>query len=75
MSIFGHLQIAKELEAERAKVEEQVVATVRIATSLEARLQAAHAAKDAAEHLASVSERRAAEVSHTHRAYSIEHDG
>ena len=56
------MQIAKDLEVERAKVEEEVVATVRIATSLEARLQAANSFRANAEHMASLAEKRAAEV-------------
>ena len=56
------MQIAKELESERARVEDEIIATVRIATSLEARLQSANAARAAAEYAASVAEQRAVEV-------------
>ena len=56
------LQIAKQLEEARARVEEEVVATVRIATALEARLQAAHKSVANVEQNAAAAERRAIEV-------------
>lgn len=56
------VQIAKQLEEARARVEDEVVATVRIATALEARLQSAHKNVAAAEQNAAAAERRAVEV-------------
>ena len=56
------LQIAKELETDRIRVEEEVLATARIATQLEGRLQSLHEAKEAAERALSASETRAAEA-------------
>ena len=56
------MQIASGLEADRARLEEEVVATVRIATNLESRLQAANQARQKAEGASTAAESRAREV-------------
>ena len=56
------VQIAAKLEEEKARIEEEVLATARIATSLEARLRSAHAAQEAASAQAAAALRQAAEV-------------
>ena len=56
------MQIAAKLEEEKARIEEEVLATARIATSLEARLRSAHAAEETASAQAAAALRQAAEV-------------
>ena len=56
------MQIATSLEMDRARLEEEVVATAKIAAKLENRLQAAHAAKSKAEQSSAYAEARAREV-------------
>ncbi len=62
----GQLATYKEMaaaaEAGRARLEEEVLATAQLATSLEARLRAALAARDTAEALVAAAEMRAYEV-------------
>ena len=62
----GQLATYKEMaaaaEAGRARLEQEVLATAQLATSLEARLRSALAAKDAAEALIAAAEMRAYEV-------------
>ena len=62
----GQLATYKEMaaaaEAGRARLEQEVLATAQLATSLEARLRSALAAKDAAEALVAAAEMRAYEV-------------
>ena len=62
----GQLATYKEMaaaaEADRGRLEQEVLATAQLATALEARLRAALGAKDAAESRVAASEMRAYEV-------------
>ena len=57
-----HLQLARELEAAKARVEEEVLATVHIATGLETRLRAAKGEAEAAQEAAVLAQQRAQQV-------------
>lgn len=57
------LQLAAEAEAAKARVEGELLATAKIASSMEARLREAQAAADAARSAAASADRRAYEVS------------
>ena len=63
----GQLATYKEMaaaaEADRGRLEQEMLATAQLATALEARLRAALGAKDAAESRVAASEMRAYEVS------------
>ena len=54
--------MAAAAEADRGRLEQEVLATAQLATALEARLRAALGAKDAAESRVAASEMRAYEV-------------
>ena len=56
------VQLTKELEAAKARVEEEVIATVHIATSLEARLRQAKLEADLAQQQAQQADQRANQV-------------
>ena len=56
------VQLTKELEAAKARVEDEMVATVQIATGLEARLRQAKAEADLAQQQAQQADQRAMQV-------------
>ncbi|KAK9811082.1 hypothetical protein WJX73_001251 [Symbiochloris irregularis] len=60
--LVNYKQIAAKLEEEKARVEEEVFATARIATSLEARLRTAQAAQEAASAQAAAALQQAADA-------------
>ena len=61
-----HLQLARELEAAKARVEEEVLATVHIATGLETRLRAAKDDAEAAQEAAVLAQQKAQQVLAAH---------
>lgn len=62
------MQLAKELEAGKARVEEEVIATASIATGLEARLRQARQEALQAQQQAQQADLRATQVLHTQPA-------
>ncbi|KAK9815909.1 hypothetical protein WJX72_011792 [[Myrmecia] bisecta] len=58
----NYKQLVRELEDARMRLENEVVTTVKIATSLESRLQAAKADVESAQHAALAADRRATEA-------------
>lgn len=58
------MQLTKELEAGKARVEDEMIATVHIATGLEARLRQAKQDADLAQQQAQQAEQRANQVLH-----------
>ena len=61
---FCVMQLTKELEAGKARVEDEMIATVRIATGLEARLRQAKLDADLAQQQAQQADQRANQVVH-----------
>ena len=58
------MQLTKELEAGKARVEDEMIATVHIATGLEARLRQAKLDADLAQQQAQQADQRANQVLH-----------
>lgn len=56
------MQLTKELEAAKARVEDEVIATVQIATKLEGRLRQAKQDADLAQQQAQQAQQRASQV-------------
>ena len=65
------VQLANELEAAKARVEDEVIATVRIATGLEGRLRQAKLDAELAQQQAHQAEQRADLVSCLHDAWTV----
>ncbi len=61
---FFVMQLTKELEAGKARVEDEMIATVHIATGLEARLRQAKLDADLAQQRAHQADQRANQVLH-----------
>ena len=62
MDVLSVVQLTKELEAAKARVEDEVIATVQIATSLEGRLRQAKQDADLAQQEAQQADQRAKQV-------------
>ena len=62
MVFVAPLQLTKELEASKARVEDEVIATVQIATGLEGRLRQAKQDADLAQQQALQADQRANQV-------------
>ena len=62
MTLLSAVQLTKELEAAKARVEDEMIATVQIATSLEGRLRQAKQEADLAQQQAQQADQRANQV-------------
>ena len=61
-AVYVCMQLTKELEAAKARVEDEMIATVQIATGLEGRLREARAEADLAQQQAQQADQRAHQV-------------